>query len=79
MSIRAKYFVVLDPATHTLRIDYGFILGVFAGCEDALRAARMQGLRLSGPGVSRHPDPPTASAETAGIGAAVPMLRPSGP
>jgi hypothetical protein len=66
MSIRAKYFVVLDPATHTLRIDYGFILGVFAGCEDALRAAKAQGWKLPEPGVSGHPEPPTESAETAG-------------
>jgi hypothetical protein len=66
MSTRAKYFVVLDPATHTLRLDCGFVLGTFANCEEALRSARMQGLKLSGPGVSRHREPPTESAEAAG-------------
>jgi hypothetical protein len=65
MDIPLKFYVVVDPETHVVRLTRGFALGEYSNREDALRAARMRGWKLSEPGVSRHPEPPTES-KTAG-------------
>jgi hypothetical protein len=66
VGVSKKFFILFDDVTYSVRVVDGYVFGEFADREGALRAARMQGWKLSEPGVSRHPDPPAASAETAG-------------
>jgi hypothetical protein len=66
VGVSKKFFILFDDATNSMRIDGGFVFGEYPDREGALRAARMRGWKLPEPGVSRHPEPPTASAETAG-------------
>jgi hypothetical protein len=61
--IQQKYYAFFDDEVGGMRLASGFALGIYPDRDAALRAAKARGWKLE-PGVSRHPDPPAASAET---------------
>jgi hypothetical protein len=64
VDIPLRYIVVLDEATDTLRLVYGFTFASYATREDALRFVRSRGLKLAAPG--GQPEPPEAAAGDVG-------------
>jgi hypothetical protein len=58
-----RHLLIVDEETHRPHVVSCFIFGSFANRDDALRAAKMQGLKLAAPG--GQPEPPEAAATPA--------------